>query len=85
MIINKIYSKAKKNVRDALLKILEYSYENEKLDKIEQQLIIVGCKELVGAYGGRFIPDKAYEMLAKEITKTLDKINKRLQRRLANG
>lgn len=85
MIINTLYSKARRKVRGTLLKMLEYSYENEKLDKIEQQLIIVGCKELVGAYGGGFIPDKAYEMLAKEITKTLDKINKRLQRRLKDG
>lgn len=82
MIINTLYSKSRRKVRRALLKMLEFSYENEKLDKIEQQLIITGCKELVGTYGGGFIPDKAYEMLAKEITKTLDKINKRLQRRL---
>lgn len=85
MIINNVYSKARRRVRKTLLKALEYSYENEKLDSIEQKLIVSGCKELVGAYGGGFIPDKAYEMLAKEIVKTLDKINLRLQRRLKDG
>lgn len=82
MIINNVYRKARRRVKKALLKALEYSYENEKLDAIEQKLIALGMKELVGAYGGGFIPDKAYEFVAKQITKTLDKINKRLQVRL---
>lgn len=85
MIVNKIYRKAKKNIKEALLKMLDYCYDNEKLDKVEEKLITIGCKELVGAYGGGFIPDKAYEMLAKEVVKTLDKLNLRIQRRLKNG
>lgn len=82
MKIDIIYSKATRRVKKTLLKVLEYSYENESLDSIEEKLIVLGCKELVGAYGGGFIPDKAYYFLAKEITKTLDKINKQLQERL---
>lgn len=84
MFFNKVYSKATRRVKKAMLKFLEYSYQNDKLDAIEEKLIVLGCKELVGAYGGGFIPDKAYEMLAKEITKTLDKVNIRLQGRLKN-
>lgn len=82
MLFNRVYSKARRRVRSVLLKALDYSYDNDKLDAIEQKLIVLGCKELVGAYSGGFIPDRAYEMLAKEITKTLDKINRRLARRL---
>lgn len=82
MKIDFIYSKVRRRVRKALLSALEYSYQNEKLDAIEQKLIVIGCKELVGAYGGGFIPDKAYEAVAKEITKFLDKVNKKLQGRL---
>lgn len=82
MKINLLYSKVRKRVRKALLSVLESTYENEKLDAIEQKLIVAGCKELVGAYGGGFIPDKAYEAVAKEITKFLDRVNKRLQGRL---
>lgn len=82
MKIDIIYSKATRRVKKTLLKVLEYSYNNESLDSIEEKLIVLGCKELVGAYGGGFIPDKAYYFLAKEITKTLDKINKQLQERL---
>lgn len=82
MQIDLLYSKVRKRVRKALLSVLESTYENEKLDAIEQKLIVTGCKELVGAYGGGFIPDKAYEAVAKEITKLLDKVNKRLQERL---
>lgn len=82
MKIDIFYFKVRRKVRKTLLSALEYSYENEKLDAIEQKLIVLGCKELVGCYGGGVIPDKAYEAVAKEITKVLDKINKKLQGRL---
>lgn len=85
MLFNKVYSKASRRVKKTLLDFLNTSYQNEKLDAIEQKLIVLGCKELVGAYGGGFIPDKAYEMLAKEVIKTLDKINRRIARRLEDG
>lgn len=84
MKLNNIYLKVRRRVRKALLKFLEYSYENEKLDNLEAKLIALGCKTLLSNYLqiGVAIPDKAYENVAKEVVKLIDKVNLRLQRRL---
>jgi hypothetical protein len=68
-------------VRGRLLSLLE-ALQNEQVDKIEEALIAEGMKALVDSYTDKKIPDKAYQAVAKEVVKCLNKINDRLQKRL---
>jgi len=67
-------------VRGRLLSLLEV-LQNENVDKIEQALIAEGMRTLVGSYTDK-IPDKAYDLVAKEVVKCLNKINNRMQDRI---
>lgn len=78
-----LYLKVRRKVRGNLLSLLEL-LQNEEVDKIEEALIAEGMKTLVGSYtelGGK-IPDKAYQAVAKEVVKCLNKINNRMQDRI---
>lgn len=83
MKIDILYSKVRRKVRGRLLSLLEL-LQNENVDKIEEALIAEGMKTLVGSYTevGDKIPDKAYDMVAKEVVKCLNKINDRMQNRI---
>lgn len=83
MKIDILYSRVRRRVRGRLLSLLE-ALQNENVDKIEEALIAEGMKTLVGSYTkvGDKIPDKAYQAVAKEVVKCLNKINDRLQERL---
>lgn len=81
MKIDILYLKVRRKVRGRLLSLLEL-LQNENVDKIEQALIAEGMKTLVGSYTDCKIPDKAYDAVAKEVVKCLNKINDRLQKRL---
>lgn len=84
MKLNNIYSKVRRRVRKTLLQFLEYCYQNETLDGLETKLIALGCKTLLSSYLkiGVAIPDKAYDNVAKEVVKLIDKVNLRLQEKL---
>ena len=75
-----LYLKVRRKVRGNLLSLLEL-LQNEDIDKIEEALIAEGMKTLVGSYTdlGNKIPDKAYQAVAKEVVKCLNKINNRMQ------
>lgn len=75
-----LYLKVRRKVRGNLLSLLEL-LQNEEVDKIEEALIAEGMKTLVGSYTdlGNKIPDKAYQAVAKEVVKCLNKINNRMQ------
>lgn len=75
-----LYLKVRRKVRGNLLSLLEL-LQNEEVDKIEEALIAEGMKTLVGSYTdlGSKIPDKAYQAVAKEVVKCLNKINNRMQ------
>jgi len=81
MKIDILYLKVRRKVRGQLLSLLEL-LQNENVDKIEQALIAEGMRTLVGSYTDCKIPDKAYDAVAKEVVKCLNKINDRLQKRL---
>lgn len=83
MKIDILYLKVRRKVRGRLLSLLEL-LQNENVDKIEQALIAEGMKTLVGSYSdlGTKIPDKAYDTVAKEVVKCLNKINDRMQDRI---
>lgn len=85
MFINNIYSKLRRRLRKKLLNFLEYSYQNDKLDSIEAKLVALACKEVVTCYFGLPVPDKVYDMVGKEVAKSIDKVNLKLQRRLRDG
>lgn len=78
-----LYLKVRRKVRGKLLSLLEL-LQNENIDKIEEALIAEGMKTLVGSYteAGNKIPDKAYQAVAKEVVKCLNKINDRMQDRI---
>lgn len=81
MHINILYSRVRRRVRGRLLSLL-VALQNENVDKIEEALIAEGMKALVDSYTDKKIPDKAYQAVAKEVVKCLNKINDRLQERL---
>lgn len=80
MHIDIFYSRVRRKVRGRLLSLLEL-LQNENVDKIEQALIAEGMRTLVGSYTDK-IPDKAYDLVAKEVVKCLNKINNRMQDKL---
>lgn len=81
MKIDILYLKVRRKVRGQLLSLLEL-LQNENVDKIEEALIAEGMRTLVGSYTDCKIPDKAYDAVAKEVVRCLNKINDRLQKRL---
>ena len=83
MHIDILYLKVRRKVRGRLLSLLEL-LQDENVDKIEEALIAEGMKTLVDSYSdlGSKIPDKAYDTVAKEVVKCLNKINDRMQNRL---
>lgn len=81
MKVDILYSRVRRRVRGRLLTLLEL-LQNENVDKIEQALIAEGMRTLVGSYTDAKIPDKAYEAVAKEVVKCLNKINNRMQDRI---
>ena len=83
MKIDLLYSRVRRKVRGNLLSLLEL-LQNEEVDKIEEALIAEGMKTLVGSYTdlGSKIPDKAYQAVAKEVVKCLNKINNRMQNKI---
>lgn len=81
MKIDILYSRVRRRVRGRLLSLL-VALQNENIDKIEEALIAEGMKTLVDSYTNSKIPDKAYQAVAKEVVKCLNKINDRLQERL---
>ena len=81
MHIDILYLKVRRKVRGRLLSLLEL-LQNENVDKIEEALIAEGMKALVDSYASNKIPDKAYQAVAKEVVKCLNRINDRLQERL---
>ena len=78
MKIDILYSRVRRRVRGKLLSLLEF-LQNENVDKIEEALIAEGMRTLVGSYVGMKVPDKAYDMVAKEVVRCLNKINNRMQ------
>ena len=78
MTIDILYLKVRRKVRGNLLSLLEL-LQNEEVDKIEEALIAEGMRTLVESYTGAKIPDKAYQAVAKEVVKCLNKINNRMQ------
>lgn len=78
-----LYLKVRRKVRGKLLSLLEL-LQNEEVDKIEEALIAEGMRTLVESYTdlGSKIPDKAYQAVAKEVVKCLNKINNRMQDRI---
>lgn len=78
MKIDILYSRVRRRVRGKLLSLLEF-LQDENIDKIEEALIAEGMRTLVGSYVGMKVPDKAYDMVAKEVVRCLNKINNRMQ------
>ena len=78
MKIDILYSRVRRRVRGKLLSLLEF-LQDENVDKIEEALIAEGMRTLVGSYVGMKVPDKAYDMVAKEVVRCLNKINDRMQ------
>lgn len=80
MKIDILYSRIRRRVRRKLLSLLEL-LQNENIDKIEEVLIMEGMKFLVDSYtnAGAKVPDKAYQTVAKEVVKCLNKINDNMQ------
>jgi hypothetical protein len=78
MKIDILYSRVRRRVRGKLLSLLEF-LQDENVDKIEEALIAEGMRTLVGSYVGMKVPDKAYDMVAKEVVRCLNKINNRMQ------
>lgn len=78
MKIDILYSRVRRRVRGKLLSLLEF-LQNENVDKIEEALIAEGMRTLVGSYVGMKVPDKAYDMVAKEVVRCLNRINDRMQ------
>lgn len=76
-----LYLKVRRKVRGNLLSLLEL-LQNEEVDKIEEALIAEGMKTLVDSYIGAKVPDKAYQAVAKEVVKCLNKINDRMQNKI---
>ena len=83
MKIDILYSRVRRKVRGRLLSLLEL-LQDENVDKIEEALIAEGMKLLVDNYTdkGNKIPDKAYQAVAKEVVKCLNKINDRMQNKI---
>lgn len=83
MKIDILYSRIRRRVRGRLLTLLEL-LQNENVDKIEEALIAEGMKFLVDSYtnAGAKVPDKAYQTVAKEVVKCLNKINNRMQNKI---
>lgn len=80
MKIDILYLKIRRRVRGKLLSLLEF-LQDENVDKIEEVLIAEGIKLMVDSYTdmGMKVPDKAYQAIAKDIVKCLNKINDRMQ------
>ena len=80
MIIDIIYSRVRRKTRRKLLALLEI-LDNENIDKVEEALIAEGMRVLVGNYSsvGAKIPDKAYQAVAKEVVRCLNKTNRTIQ------
>lgn len=78
MKIDILYSRIRRRVRGKLLSLLE-SLQNENIDAIEEALIAEGMRTLVGSYTGMKVPDKAYDAVAKEVVRCLNKINNHMQ------
>lgn len=80
MKIDILYLKIRRKVRGRLLSLLEL-LQDENVDTIEEVLIAEGMKTLVGSYTsiGAKIPDSAYNYVAKEVVRCLNKINDRMQ------
>ena len=70
MKLNLLYSRVRRRVRGRLLSLLVL-LQNEDVDKIEQALIAEGMRTLVGSYTDK-IPDKAYDMVAKEVRSNIN-------------
>lgn len=81
MKIDILYLRIRRKVRGRLLSLLE-SLQNENIDTIEEALIIEGMKTLVESYTGMRVPDKAYQAVAKEVVKCLNKINDNMQTKI---
>lgn len=81
MHIDILYLKVRRKVRGRLLSLLEL-LQNENVDRIEEKLIAEGMRTLVDSYTDVKIPDKAYEAVAKEVVKCLNKINDKMQDRI---
>ncbi len=83
MKIDILYLKIRRKVRGSLLSLLE-KLQNENVDKIEEALIAEGMRVLVSNYTSvdTKIPDGAYNAVAKEVVKCLNKINDRMQTKL---
>lgn len=80
MKIDILYLKIRRRVRGKLLSLLEF-LQDENIDKIEEVLIAEGIKLMVDSYTdmGMKVPDKAYQAIAKDIVRCLNKINDRMQ------
>ena len=80
MKIDILYLKIRRKVRGRLLSLLEF-LQDENVDKIEEALIAEGIKLMVDSYTdmGMKVPDKAYQAIAKDIVRCLNKINNRMQ------
>ena len=83
MKIDILYLKIRRKVRGSLLSLLE-KLQNENVDKIEEALIAEGMRVLVSNYTsvGTKIPDGAYNAVAKEVVRCLNKINDRMQNKI---
>lgn len=83
MKIDILYLKVRRKVRGRLLSLLEL-LQDENVDKIEEALIAEGMRTLVGSYTdiGSKIPDKAYDVVAREVVKCLNRINDRMQNKI---
>ena len=81
MKIDILYLRIRRKVRGRLLSLLE-SLQNENIDTIEEALIVEGMKTLVESYTGMKVPDKAYQAVAKEVLRCLNKINDNIQTKI---
>lgn len=81
MKIDILYLRIRRKVRGKLLSLLE-SLQNENIDTIEEALIVEGMKTLVESYTGMKVPDKAYQAVAKEVVRCLNKINNNMQTKI---
>ena len=81
MKIDILYLRIRRKVRGRLLSLLE-SLQNENIDTIEEALIVEGMKTLVESYTGMKVPDKAYQAVAKEVVRCLNKINDNIQTKI---
>lgn len=86
MIIFKLVKRAQlKRVRNAIenkiADILEHIDNNERVDKVEEQLIKTGIRTAAAEFGTA-IPEVALDYIAKKVVKGIGRINKALQKQL---